>query len=550
VRTTLLVTLAWAGTGVASAQTTPAPEPVPPAAPPAAAPTLTPRAALPPAPPTTPAPPAPATAQSASPFALWLRTDLVATDNGAMAPRGLERRDLIATLGPRITYHRKGAGLSIDVDAAATARYYANDSQDNRVVPQVRASAAAEIVERWLYLDAAARVHEVEPDSFAAPVNSAAGTRGRTARELTVAPALRRDLSSTTSLLASHTTSIAEGATGTDARRTEQASVARLALEPQPLGGALEWSRRDTRASVVAAGLSDRTTLEQLRASGTLRVAHEFDLSVHVGSERSRLEDGSDERDGVAGVGLRWHPGPRTDARLTVERRFFGTGGSLAFTHRMPFLATSVDLARGPQGAALAPTTAGFGANLAGLLDAMLTTRHPDEGERRALVDAEVQRLGADNSRLAEPRRIESGALQLVTSGRVSFALLGLRNVIALSAYAQDARALERDTAAATGTPPGVGLDQRQYGARLDASHRLSPLLSLQAGVQWTRVEGLGNRSDEQSRATLWHASLSRRLGPRTVAAGGLQHQRFDSTAAGQQSFRATALLVGMTHRF
>ncbi len=549
--------LAALGGSGAFAQTTPTP--TPPASDPAGPVTAPP--GLPTSRPlVTPAPPqadgaavahaaASQPAATPSPFALWIRAEGVATDNGTLAASGQQRRDVIARLTPRLTFFRRGPGLTVDVDASATARAYANDSQSDRIVPDARAAVAATLVERWVYLDASARAREVEADPFAAPLTGVADGRGRTAREMSITPALRRDLSTVTTMEASHTLSLIEGATGSDARRTDQSSLVRFGVEPLPLGGGVEFTRRDSRGDPSGAALSGRTTLEQLRGHATLRLGGEVDLSLVAGTERSRLEDGSDERDAIAGVGLRWHPGPRTNARLVLERRFFGTGVGLAFAHRMPFLATTVEASRGPQQAALSTSATGFGNGVPGLLDAMLTTRHGDEGERRALVDAEVQQRGLATG-LAEARRVETGSLQLVTGARIALALMGLRNVVVLSAQAHDARRLERDAGASAASPAGSGFDHRQYGARLDASHRLTPLMSLQAGWRWSRIDGLGDRDAEHGRGTSWHASLSRRLGPRTVVSGGILHQRFESTATSQQRFDATALLAGMSHRF
>jgi hypothetical protein len=127
-------------------------------------------------------------------------------------------------------------------------------------------------------------------------------------------------------------------------------------------------------------------------------------------------------------------------------------------------------------------------------------------------------------------------------------ALLGSRDTLSVSAYAQTLRVLTRAGDPLSGLSSATA-DSRQRGVVFQLEHRLAAQLSAALSGDWSKIEGLGtnlNRSEQQT----WRISLMNELSLRTDLTVALQWYRFETGAVGQRSFDATLGLVGLSHRF
>ena len=256
----------------------------------------------------------------------------------------------------------------------------------------------------------------------------------------------------------------------------------------------------------------------------------------------------SDHTDSLYGITLQWKPTQRTDLSVSLEHRFFGQGGDLTFTHRTPFMSFSIAASRQPTTSSSSLGVAGSGSDVRGLLDAILTTRYPDASVRSGLVDNIVSSRGIDTK--------SQGAVDLVadypqlqTAVNASWALLGTRNTLTLNLYALTARQLTRE-----GDPLSSAAiannDTRQAGGSIAFNRRLTRQLSVDLSASWSKITGLAARAGETSDQRMYRFSMQKSLSPRTNVSGGLQRTEFTTTAAGQNSFDATLLFIGMSHRF
>jgi uncharacterized protein (PEP-CTERM system associated) len=241
---------------------------------------------------------------------------------------------------------------------------------------------------------------------------------------------------------------------------------------------------------------------------------------------------------------LLWNPGPRTSLDANLEHRFFGLGGALVLRHRTPSMSFQVSMQRAP---VTVSSTVGQINDLRPYLDAILTTRNPDATTRRGLVESVVGTRALD-TRLPNATDIVAPYPQLETSANATWAYLGSRNTAALTLYTQTLRQLQHD-----GEPEpisGAQNDNRQSGASIQLGRRLTPQLSADIIVRWSRTIGLGAREGESSEEWVERLVITRAVSPRTGISAGIQHNRFSSTASGQQDYRATFAFLGMRHDF
>jgi uncharacterized protein (PEP-CTERM system associated) len=206
-----------------------------------------------------------------------------------------------------------------------------------------------------------------------------------------------------------------------------------------------------------------------------------------------------------------------------------------------------VSMRRGPATVSSTLGQIDAGSDLRPALDAILTTRYPDPTVRRGLVRTLIGSRGLD-VRLPSATDIVADYPQLVTSANATWVLLGTRNTASVTLYTQTVRQLTR-----AGDPPPAGggqNDSRQAGASLQLGRRLTPQLSADVVLRWSRITGLAARTGESSEEWVERLVLSRAVSPRTQISGGVQHNRFASNASGQHDYRATLAFAGMRHSF
>ena len=305
------------------------------------------------------------------------------------------------------------------------------------------------------------------------------------------------------------------------------------------MSAAFEIARLDNETQ----GFDDsRLTIDTARAAGRIALRNQMILGAIAGVDRSETA-GSTHTDPLYGLTVAWNPGPGTALDGTLEHRFFGYGGSLVLRHRTPFTSFAVSMGRSP----VAVTSTLGQASLRTLLDAILTSRYPDPAVRRGLVQSVVGTRALDVN-LPDPTGVVAGYSQLQTDARATWVYLGTRNTAAVTLYMQKLQQLTHE-----GDPPppgGAQNDSRQAGASFQVGRRLSPTLSADAVLSWSKITGLAVRAGQSSEEWIQRIVISRALSPRTAISAGVQHNDFSSNASGEHDYKATLAFVGMRHSF
>lgn len=464
------------------------------------------------------------------------------SDTALGSATGVESDDTAIELRPRFAIRREGARLRISGSAAFTGTTYLNGTQPSRVLPVADLNAHLEAVERWFYVEGSARALQTRANPFGASTGSASTANTLTTTQLRLSPYIEsRPAPNWRYRLRSDNTKTSDaGSTFSVSASNASGYFGRHSLlverDPRPFGARFEVERSDTRYD----DSPDRLILDVARLTTDYAFSDEFSAGLRGGYERNNFS--SDEKGPIYGVQARWRPSERTEIEAFREKRFFGTGWRFGFDHRTPLVAWNIALRRGidtaPQALFELPATD----NVAGLLDAIFTTRHPDPVERARVVQDFIAQRGLPAATLG-PTNIYTQRISVVNSRSASITLIGSRNTITLSGF----NTRTEDAATLSLAPVNSELSNNiQYGAGLEFSRRTSATGSLTAGLDWSRIRALvtAARTDE----TGVRLRYTLQLAPRTSTFIGMRYRVLDSSVAadGEEG----AVFVGLDQRF
>lgn len=469
-------------------------------------------------------------------------TDLTWTSNSSFGVSDGES-DAALQVQPRVRVRSEGARVRINGSAAVSALTYANGTQRSRTDPTADIQARLEAIERLFFVEVGYRAAQTSGDVFGAQPDTASTANTLTTSQWRVSPflegqagpdlryRLRSDNSWTREIGETTVAPAAGGYFGRHGGSIEQ--------DPRPFGWRLEAERSITRYDNP---LEDEVIISLARGIVSYAPTPEWSVGLRAGQERNNVAAGEQKRRTLYGAESRWQPTPRTTLSVSGERRFFGNAWSLAFDHRRPLLAWSIAANRGvdttPQSLFDLPATD----NVAGLLDAMFTTRYPNPAERAQVVADFIEQQGLPRA-TSSPRSLFAPRFSLVTSRRASVSFIGVRHTLTVSGYAiRTEDALESGPFALG----DVASNNSQRGASAVLSHRLTPLTSLTMTANWSRIRAL-NASDETTEQGL-RIQFSMQLAPQTTGVFGARYRKLDSSIAFEG--HEDAVFLGLDHRF
>ena len=476
---------------------------------------------------------------------------VTATSNSGFSFSSARDRDVIVDIEPRLRVRGRGASFTLDGDVGLKALVYTQSTQENRLLPNGKVDLNANLVERWLYFDLSALAEQVAADPYTTRADTESGLNKINSLRYRFSPYLQHSFTPSLSL-SLRSDNIWTDRRGefasTDPRRNSIVKRDSLRFEqlPQPFGFSVEAAEEATK---YRAG-NTATVLEVAQARGVVTYALDptFILGLVGGKERSEYRLSS-TTDTIAGVRVSWAPTERTDLKGVYEQRFFGTGGSLQWTHRSPFVAFNITAAREPNALGTSFQLNPGAGNVQSLLDAIFTTRYPNPAERAIIVGNVIAGLGVP-SVLGSPVEVFADYAQLRDSINLSAVFQGVRTTVSTRLYASKSRQLTQKDAPFV---PVIGLqaDNKQRGFAVDLTRRLTSTLTAEAGVGYASIEGLAAAAGQSTKNTTVRFGLTQALSPKTKATVGARYLRTDLVTIGADaSAKELAAFAGMTHRF
>ena len=464
--------------------------------------------------------------------------------NNANYDSGSQREgDLIFSVTPGVGFSREGPRLRVNGAASLNFITYADGTQTSRVLPQANIFANLQAIERFFFIDAALQANQQVLNPFL-PQSDADSTFNKyTYTQARVAPYVQGNFGTDWRYLVrsdnSYTSTSQSDAALTDAYHGRHvAEIVRLAT---PLGSSLRVQSDVTR-------FNDQTRADQHLeiALATVNYAFtpQFTFGLRGGYERTNYTFG-EESGPVYGAELAWSPSPVTRLAGFWESRFFGPSYQATFANRQRRFATNLAVSRSiatyPQQILQLPATG----NVSGLLNAILISRFPDPVERAQQVQDLIVAQGLPSS-LPGATTIFSQGVNVLTSGSVTVALIGVRNTLALSLFYLKTDQLPDASIPATFVTFNNNI---QRGASLSLSHRLTPVMTLNASAARRETRGIEPSISNVTTETLAELQATRQLNLRSTVFVGARYQQQDSNTSSFGDRNEAAVFVGIAHR-
>ena len=473
-----------------------------------------------------------------------------ATTNSGLSTAENPPKDIILDIEPRLLLQGKGANFSLDGNVGLHRLTYVKSTQPNRFLPTGTISLNTNLVDRWVYFDASVGAEQVMADPFSLRGENDTGLNKINAVNYRLSPYVRHSFtpSLALSVRSDNIWSRRRGDfTDRDPRRNSRIQKETLLLEqkPLPFGFSVEATQETTSYS---SGVQTVLKIGSARAVATYALDPTFIVGLTGGTEKSEYALSS-SNDRIVGGRVTWAPTERTELRGNLEKRFFGTGGSLQWSHRSPFLGFYASASREPAAIGASFVLNQTGGDVQSLLDAIFTTRYPNPSDRATIVKSVISGLGIP-SVLGEPVEVFSDYAQLRDSASLSIIFQGVRSTLIARVYGVKSRPLNQSNAVIAPTS-GLTADNYQKGLSVDFNRRLTPTLSVDAGIGHATIEGLGIVAGQTTTNTAVRIGLIQAVTPKTSFTVGARYQKTDLVAPGQDATaEEIAAFLGVAHRF
>ena len=463
------------------------------------------------------------------------------SDNIRLESGDAKESDAVTQVTPSIRINRTGAGpLKVNADYQLTALFYARNSSANDLQHHLAASANYEAINRFLFIDARARIAQELVDPLGPqPLSSVNITSNRTeSRSVQVSPYVRGRAAGVADYLIRYSLTAANTAAAASSSSRVQDLTATLNGVRARYG--FNW-QLDGRSQLVHHTVGADTRTDRGRANLIYRLNEELEGRVHVGTERNDYTTDSLSARTTYGAGVIWRPGPRTDFQAGWEHRFFGTGWNLSARHRTRLMSIQLNGSRDVQ--TDAERLIEQGDVTYDILYDALTSRIPDPVQR----DLEARRLLAEGGIPTDLLPGQFITPRVYVNQRVdgTLALLGARNTVTMRAFLTDRRTIVAEEGPNAGIP---SLRVKERGFTGNWSHRLTPLSTLSLIGSWRRAD----RDDDAAQSRQWDARLaySTRVGPHTSLTLEGRHVDFQADTANVSGYRENAITAGVVVRF
>jgi uncharacterized protein (PEP-CTERM system associated) len=459
----------------------------------------------------------------------WVTARITASDNAGLG-FATSGRDLITDVTGGLRVRTEGARTSLVGSAALRSFVYANNTQGNDIIPIVDLTGRWSAVERFFFVEAAARTTQTFIDPFAPGLTDTSTDNNATITQYRLSPYIESQPGANLHFRArsdnTRTKDYGDESAAFDAVDSSYFGFHTISLErdPVPLGWRLEAERSKTQYQGEFLPL----VTDIARALVNVEVIDTLRMGLRVGVERDNFLSDPGWHS-IYGGQLSWRPSERTVLDFDAEKRFFGNGVHLTFTHRMPWLSWDLRASRDLSTAASALFQLGPTDNVAALLDSLLTTRTPDPAQRASQVQDIISRQGLPAS-TTTVIPILAPRLSVVENITLGTTYLGVRNTLALTLGATRTRDALEEGPLATDSSLTNNL---QKFVTLAYTLRMTPTTTAGLTVSYSRIDSLdtatttGTTKDGSVRA-----HLAIQLTPKATALFGAQQRKLVSTVS------------------
>lgn len=475
-----------------------------------------------------------------------ITTQVTVTNNANFGDSSDRQADVIFEVMPALSFNRVGDRLRVDGYVAANAIGYLDGTQTNRVLPQANVLANLEAVENLFFIDGGLVASQTIENAFLPRAEFSSTNNQITYTQARLAPYLQNQIGQNITWLirSDNTYTWTSQASNPLGDAYYGRHLAQIVRDPTPLGATLQLSRDQT-------AIQDSVQPDQTLDTALAIVDYAFSSQLTVGLRggyESTTYTAETTTGPIYGGNIAWQPSPLTSVVGYWESRFYGPSYVVNASHRHYRLATTFSARRTistfPQLLMQLPaTTSTFG-----LLDAILIGRFPDPLERAQQVEDLIQRQALPQS-LPEGAFVYNQSANINTGANLGFALIGVRNTLALNLYYLKTQLLPD---ARVPTTFLTFNNNEQIGAGITLSHRVTPTVNLNGTISGFQTEGFGPTEGEETRQGLVSLQLNWQLSPRNTAFVGTryQYQRQRGELSPFDNSSEASIFAGLFHGF
>lgn len=478
-------------------------------------------------------------------FNASVSTELLWTNNVSLNAGEERESDFVFTLTPRVGLdHVTDRTLLRGIFSLPVYLYARTGDANNQVLPEVDLFGKVELVDRFLFVDAAVNVHQQFFTPFGSqPIGQGNRTDNQyTSQSYQISPYIEgRPTGSLRYLLRYDNlwSDVSDAPTDTGNFYTNIVTGL-IERDPTPLGWGLDLSRKDYQFE----DQSRSQTLALVRARGIWQPDAQLRVHLSGGYEQNRFPL-SNSDGAIYGAGIFWRPSERTLLNASYERRFFGPSYQFTFEHRTRNLSWSAQASRNitsyPEQLAALPA----GSFVPGILDAIFQSRIADPLERSRFISQYMDDRGLPLF-LTDPTSIYAQQIYLSESASTAFGIIGVRNSVLFNVFY-----LKTEAIAASGSllPPQINAfeNNTQVGANVQWTYQVSPMSAFTWSTNVSRTDALAPFTGKTDQ---WGTELrlTHPLTAKTTAYAGARYQSFKSDF--ERDYTEAAVFVGATYSF
>lgn len=433
-----------------------------------------------------------------------------------------KKSDLVTELAPGIRIEARTARLKAYLDYSLLGQFYAQTDY-SRTQNALNAFGTFEAVDNWLFFDFSGVIAQQAISAFGAqsPDSSTINNNSTETATYRFSPFIRGQMGGWVdySLRYNLSTTNASAANANDVDLEQWTGQLRGSTPFHSLKWTIDGNQQTTEYS-----RGRETEADMLRGSVNYSITPQFRINLSAGRESNNYLSVDRESNSTHGYGFDWNPTERTQISAFKEKRFFGDGHNVRFTHRFPRSSVSYTDTRDVMVLPNQFSTIGLG-NIYDLYFDQFASLIPDPIARASFVRTLLELSGINPNTQVTSGFLASRAT-IQRRQQLAFAIFGIRNSITLSANRTESESLLASNTLIDDFSQNDLI--RQKGVSLNFSHRLSELSNL--NVLAARQETTGHGSNtRKTTSTLYQVNVSTKLSAKTTASLSARRSEFDS---------------------
>ena len=432
-----------------------------------------------------------------------------------------KQSDLITEVAPGIQVQARTARLKGYLDYSLRGQQYAQNTNSARTQNSLNAFGTLEAIDNWLFLDFSGVIAQQSVSAFGtqSTSNTAVNSNSTETSTYRLSPYVRGQFGGFTEYLlrynASTTRSDASAASGID---ISQLSGQLKGSTPfQRLKWTIDGNQQTTDYS------TGRTTEAEIyRGMLTYSLFPQFRVSASGGWESNNYASAVQESRSTHGYGFDWNPTERTQFSVFKERRFFGDGHNISFSHRFPM--SSIQYTNNRDVSVLPDQFGYVGRGRLYDFYSQFVSTIADPTQRANMLNALI---AANPFNIPGASSFVSSQASVQRRQQLSYVIYGARNSLTLMANRSESQSL---------LATSVGNDDfskstiiRQSGLSVNFAHRLSEISNLNLLLSRQESTG-GTGSSLKATTTMYQVNVSTKLGAKTTGSLSVRRSEFDNS--------------------